>query len=87
MPLNQRSAICTQFGWDYADLEEYQPGRRVHRSVRLYQTGSGYVIALKEGHPIPAQFDAYAPWKASGPWKGWVVYTSDDADRQPEAIQ
>ena len=77
MSLNQRSAICTQFGWGYADLEEYQATRRIHSRVRLYDLGSGYAIALKEGQPIPAAFDSYAPWRARSPWRGWVVYISE----------
>lgn len=79
--MSQREAIATAFGWDIAEVEEYNPSRRIHSRTFLYQTGSGYVIAIKTGTKIPMAYNHLAPWVLRDQWKGWSVLESSDAMR------
>jgi hypothetical protein len=78
MRVGQRAAIATEFGWDIADVEEYQPTRRMHSTTHLFQTGRGYAIALREGKTIPKAYADYGPWTAHKAHRGWVVFTSKE---------
>jgi len=84
--VNQRSAIASQFGWDIADVEEYQHTRRVHNRVFVYQTGSGYAVALKEGQKVPLAitngFGAFTPCR---PFKGWTVWVCDTRSQRTDS--
>lgn len=74
--LNQRSAICMAFGWDYADLTAYQPS--VWRgTTKVYDCGNGYVVAVKQGVSVPKRLSAeFGAWKLTDTFQGWTVYTA-----------
>jgi len=75
----QRNAIATEFGWDISEVEEYQPTRRMHSRTHLFQAGSVYVVAVREGESVPKAYDTYGPWTPRRPYRGWVVLTSAEA--------
>jgi len=80
--MSQREAIATAFGWDISDVEEYQPTNRLHSRTFLYQTGNGYVIAVKTGTKVPKVYNHLAPWVLRDRWKGWSVLESADEGRR-----
>ena len=79
MRLNQRSAIATQYGWDISEVTQYQPSEtnKLHPRVKVYDLGSTYAVALKEGEPVPPRIvEHFGPFTPCAPYRGYVVWNT-----------
>ena len=77
MKMTQRKAICMAFGWDYADLTEYQPSWK-RGPVKVYcgeHPAAEYLIAQPAGKAIPAALvEEFGEWVPLDTFGGWTVY-------------
>lgn len=78
--MGQKEAVCTAFGWDINDADEYQPGHTSDRyGLKVFNAGDGYAVAPRENQKIPKELvDQLGPWKMVERIAHRVVYVAGE---------